>query len=197
MRKFTRLEEPEVLKENWEQYGKSYSENRLKNPSFVFAWPTKDGVKINHSILPILLLQTQEHCSYCDKYPLLRGDDSIDHFKPKSIPAFYPLVCKWDNLYLACKHCQDSKGAAYNENLLKPDDIYYSFTKYFNYNYTTHIVEVNTLEAPEYQLKALETIRIFDFNHKGQVKSREHSFKRYIKEANPILNDFNHRFIFE
>jgi thiol-disulfide isomerase/thioredoxin len=197
MRKFVRLEEPEVLKKNWESYGVRYTNNRLANPAFKFDWYTEDGVQVNHSILPILLLQTQEHCPYCDKFPLHRGDDSIDHFKLKSIPAFYSLVCKWDNLYLACKHCQDSKGSDYNDNLLRPDDINFNFNKFFDYNYTTHEIEINTLETPENQLKALETRRIFDFNHKGQVKTREHAFKRYITDLNPDLDDYNYRFIFE
>ncbi len=195
MLKFIRLQQPEVLNTRWERYGESYRKKRIANAGFKFIWPTIAGITLNKTILPTLLLQTQEHCTYCDHYPLRRGDDSIDHFKPKSVEAFYNLVCQWENLYVACKHCQDSKASLYSDDLLRPDDIDYNFRKYFNYNYATHKLEPNETESLGNQIRADETIRIFDFNHLAQIKSRKFVWDKFVKDDNPVLNDYNYRFI--
>lgn len=92
MRYFTRSEEPEILKDNWERIGAEYAARRFANENYGFSWPQINNIKIHHSILPALKQQTQEHCSYCDRFPLFRRDDSIDHFKPKSDRRFYTLV---------------------------------------------------------------------------------------------------------
>lgn len=195
MLKFTRLQAPEVLTTNWEGYGKRYKQNRIANIGFSFVWPIIEGITLNKILLPTLLLQTQDHCSYCDHFPLRRGDNTIDHFKPKSIEDFHHLVCNWENLYIACKHCQDSKGSLYSENLLRPDEITYSFSKYFIYNYALHKLEANETESLENQFKATETIRIFDFNHLAQIKSRKFAYDKFVLDASPVMNDYNYRFI--
>ncbi len=195
MLKFTRLQEPEVLATNWEKYGERYKQNRIADTGFSFTWPTIERVTLNNILLPTLLLQTQDHCSYCDHFPLRRGDNTIDHFKPKSLEDFYHLVCHWENLYIACKHCQDSKGSLYSENLLRPDEITYSFDTYFSYNYALHKLEPNESEPIENQLKATETIRIFDFNHLGQIQARKFAFDKYVLDKTPVMNDYNYRFM--
>lgn len=197
MLKFTRLPQPKILDTRWKRYGESYKQNRTANPGFRFAWPTIVGSTLNKILLPTLLEQTRDHCSYCDHFPLRRGDDSIDHFKPKSVEEFYPLVCQWQNLYVACKHCQDSKDSLYSDDLLRPDEIDYNFIKYFDYNYASHKIEPNQSESLENQIRANETIRIFDFNHLGQIKSRKFAYDKFVKDDNPVLNDYNYRFILQ
>lgn len=195
MLKFTRLHQPEVLTSTWENYGERYRLNRKANPSFVFTWPTIAGETLNKILLPTLLLQTQNHCSYCDHFPLRRGDETIDHFKPKSLEEFYDIVCHWENLYIACKHCQDSKNSSYSKDLLRPDEMLYSFSKFFDYNYTSHKINPSEAESAENKQKALETIRIFDFNHLGLVKARELAYNKFINDPSPFINDYNYRFI--
>lgn len=197
MKNFVRLAEPDLLIANWQQIGINYAERRRIDPGYSFQWPQIGGKKVNREILPILSAQTSHHCSYCDKYPLFRGDDSIDHFKPKADERFYGDVAKWENLYLACKHCQDSKKTQYNESLLRPDDINYHFNKYFTYNYNEHKIEPNPAASDEEKARAEETIRVFDLNHASMKICRRQAQERYVGAANPDLNDYNYRFIFE
>lgn len=197
MRKFTRFQAPQIIRDNWKTIGENYSNKRNADPSYSFSWPQRESKKINHIALPILISQTDNHCSYCDKFPLHRGDKSIDHFKPKSNQQYYSIVCQWENLYLACKHCQDSKGIDFNELLLRPDDIEFSFARYFIYNYTTHIIDPNPSASGYDQERAAITIRIFDFNYFEVKTSRRHAFERYTKAAVPDINDFDYRFMFD
>ena len=148
MRAFTRLATPAVLLElvgpkstpRWVQFGERYAGNRAKaieskKPGFNFQWPTVNGKTINQHLLPTLRKQTVLHCSYCDGFPLGKGDESIDHFLPKMTPAYYALVCRWENLYLSCSHCQNSKGERVDSLVLRPDEPDYSFGRYFIYDY--------------------------------------------------------------
>ena len=197
MKKFVRVESPKILQDNWERIGDEYTAKRSADPSYRFQWPQIDNERLNRTIIPALKVQTGSHCSYCDKFPLLRGDESIDHFKPKTEVQFYREVCKWDNLYLACKHCQDSKNIQYNLLLLRPDDDNYRFLRYFTYNYNEHRIDTNPAAAEEEKLMAEETIKVFDLNHPSMKISRRHAFERYSKSENPDPEDYNFRFLFE
>ncbi len=153
MRKFIRIDAPTILLEidpkteirRWVFYGDRYKRKRAINPGFSFQWPTVQGIAINQHILSSLRLQTNDHCSYCDSYPLKKGDNSIDHFLPKSNPDFYEFVCQWENLYYACTHCQHSKAEKVDYLTLRPDESNYTFYRYFIYNYYLHLIEVNPL----------------------------------------------------
>lgn len=197
MRKFVRRNAPTLLEENWERWGKEYASKRNSNPGHLFRWPHINKQPLNQVLLPFLKAQTDNHCSYCDKSPLFRGDESIDHFRPKTDKRFYEEVCQWNNLYLACKHCQDSKMALYNEHLLRPDDIHYHFLKYFIYNYNEHQIDPNPLASDEETHMARETIKVFDLNHPSMKISRRHAYERYTQAKDPVLEDYNFRFIFE
>ncbi|WP_143092601.1 HNH endonuclease [Arsenicibacter rosenii] len=205
MKAFSRLSCPPFLldvsrkfkQERWVLYGDKYKQNRIKNASFIFKWPTLNKITINHYILPQLRAQTDDHCSYCDGYPLRKGDESIDHFLPKSNSDFYHLVCSWENLYLACSHCQESKVEKVDLLVLRPDTVDYSFQKYFTYNYISHEIDINLKATSEDQERAKATRKLFDFNHPAMIISRRHAFERYCNAANPILEDYNFRFMFE
>jgi len=196
MRKFERLPQPQILADKWKQLGMEYEARRIVNNNYRFNWPQIKLVRLNHSILPDLKNQTDEHCSYCDKYPLQGGDFTIDHFKPKSDPQFYRIVCKWDNLYLACNHCQKAKDIYYSDDILRPDSPDFEFSKYFIYNYNEDKIDVNDAAEPDDQLKAKETIRAFDLNHPGLKTARRHARERFKNDMNPVLTDYNYRFIF-
>ncbi|WP_421828874.1 HNH endonuclease [Larkinella sp.] len=205
MKAFVRLNSPPVLTEldsatnkpRWISFGERYKNNRERNPGFRFNWPNIRKVSLNAHILPTLRLQTQDHCSYCDGFPLKKGENSIDHFLPKSKPTFYTIVCQWTNLYLACTHCQDSKVEKVNPFILRPDNNEYLFSRFFVYNYILQTIEINPLSSAQDQKRAAETIQFFDFNHTALIISRRHAFERYNGVVNPIIDDFNFRFMFE
>lgn len=203
MRRFERKEVPEVLskivngKPRWEEFGERYAQNRAKNNSFEFQWPQIDGKKLNQHLLPDLMAMTDEHCSYCDDYPFHRGGDSIDHFCPKSLPAFYELVCDWGNLYIACTHCQAAKGNQYEPDLLRPDEAAFEFKKYFIYDYIQHRLLPNPQASTVEKRRAEVTIRVLDLNYPGMCKSRRHAFQRFTGVEEPFLSDYNFRFMFD
>lgn len=196
MRKFTRLPVPQILETNWEIWGDRYKTNRLANNGHSFNWPQIGSIKLNQLLFPILKAQTQDHCSYCDGFPLGTADNTIDHFKPKSDTRFYKEVCAWPNLYIACADCQKLKGTQYDDLLLRPDDLEYEFNNFYTYNSTYHKIEILPNLIGVAKERAEMTLKIFGFNHPAFCKSRQISFERFMGNANPILDDFGFRFIF-
>ena len=119
MKGFIRSTAPTVLTEVdlvtgktfWELQGEKYTKKRSEtNHRHTFQWPSVLGKRLNQHLIADLIALTDGYCAYCDMYPLGRSDETIDHFLPKSVPAFYPFVCQWENLYIACSDCQN--GAA-------------------------------------------------------------------------------------
>lgn len=163
----------------------------------MFKWPKYKNQSLNRHLLPFLKALTQDHCSYCDGYPLMSSDHTIDHFGPKSNPLFYDEVCKWENLYVSCNRCQGAKKEQYDTKLLRPDEETYRFLDYFVYDYTTHRVEINTAASPEQQERARITRKIFDFNEPGLLIARRKAFQRFTRTTDPELDDFDFRFMFE
>jgi hypothetical protein len=97
MKAFKREPEPEFLAAKWEPWGREWEERKKQNPSAKFHWRQVDGEPVNQRLLPILKRQTQEHCSFCDAFPVSPPSvDTIEHFYPK---ARYPEIAyKWENL---------------------------------------------------------------------------------------------------
>lgn len=205
MRAFTRLAAPVVLLEpvgpewtpRWIRFGDRYTANRSRNPGFIFQWPTVNKIRLNQHLLPTLRDQTDVHCSYCDGFPLGKGDESIDHFLPKLSPACYAFVCQWENLYLACSHCQKSKDEQVDPLVLRPDDPGYSFGRYFTYNYIDQKVDVNPMASTGDQQRANATHQFFDFDNAQLITKRRHAYQRYSGDAAPVLDDYNFRFVFD
>ena len=198
MRKFTRGNVPDFLSRRWVTWGELYKRNRERSPAFAFQWYTYKGQKINTLLEPHLKKQTDDHCSFCDNFPIRAREDSIDHFKPKSIPAYYELVCQWENLYYCCQNCQQYKCEQYDEQLLRPDDVNFSFDIYFIYSYNSHKVDPNPALSEKDYLKAATTIRIFGLNDPGHIAARRISLERYEGKMNQgddiEINDFPYRF---
>jgi uncharacterized protein (TIGR02646 family) len=93
-------------------------------------WYDIDKMPTNQCLLPLLCSDTKNHCSYCDRRPLRKKE--IDHFKSKVL--FPNDAFKWNNLFLVCKECNFIKLDSSANLLLKPDEDYYSFAKYFDYD---------------------------------------------------------------
>lgn len=198
MRKFTRGESPDFLKSKWKTWGNSYTNNRRKNPAFIFQWATYQGNKVNTLLEPFLAALTDDHCSFCDNFPIRSKEDSIDHFKPKSRPTYYGLVCKWENLYYCCQNCQQYKREQFNQYLLRPDSEDFSFEKYFIYSYASHELEPHPSLTAAEKRKAKTTIDIFGLNDKGHIAARRISLERYEAKRNLgediVATDFAYRF---
>src|SRR5580658_691930 len=112
MRKFQRVNQPEFLAENWEAWGLEWEERRNANNAALFNWRQIDNVPVNHRLLPLLKGQTQNHCSFCDAFPVAPPSiETIEHFRPKT--RYLRVAYQWENLYFCCTHCQQ-KGADFD-----------------------------------------------------------------------------------
>jgi uncharacterized protein (TIGR02646 family) len=201
MRKFTRTPAPDFLIKKWKEWGATYKRNKEQNAGHQFQWPTVGRKKINILLETNLKILTQGHCSYCDDFPIKSKADSIDHFRPKSLPAHFELVCQWENLYYSCHNCQSTKMEQYDEHLLCPDDEAYSFNKYFLYSYRTHEIEFNPSLSEDNVKRAETTRRIFGFNDPGHIAARRISLERYEMKVrlyeDIVIDDFPYRFTIE
>jgi uncharacterized protein (TIGR02646 family) len=197
MRHFKRLPTPIVLVQNAEKWNRQWKSLKQQNPGAAFNWYSHGGTRVNLIICNELKKQTQDHCSYCDAFPLGQADETIDHFKPKGNPQFLDLAYSWENLYWACADCQKAKGEKYSDSLLRPDDQNFQFSRFFLYNYLNHTIETNPLANDEEQEHANETLKLLDLNHKSRITARRHAWERWCSTANKHeLDDFNYRFIF-
>lgn len=197
MKYFKRQDEPEFLQQNATRWNQQWATLKSRNPGAQFNWYKHKGQAVNQLLVPLLQAQTDQHCSYCDAYPPQIGDDSIDHFCPKSDSLFYLEAYSWKNLYCACNHCQRAKMESYTVELLRPDETDYSFDRYFIYNYSTHEVEINPAASPEDQKRAAVTQQIFQFNFSEKTMLRRHAWERWIRMPvdQQIFDDFPFRFM--
>lgn len=203
MRPFKRHEAPEFLQEHWEKWGLAFQKRREKDGGATFQWPTFNGNRINNEIESKLALQTHGRCAYCDDYPLGTREDSIDHYRPKSIPDFYALVCKWENLYYACGNCQSFKGEHWSHEtlLIAPDESGYSFSRFFIINRTDWTIEHNPHASVADQERAkytIETLGLQDSKHKIGRKQNWQRYALMLAADQEIdISDFAYRYLFE
>ena len=164
MRPFVRGPEPDFLPRKSQEWGAAWEKNQSEKPSARFRWPQIAGVPLNQRLLPFLKAQTQDHCSFCDQFPVSPPSvDTIEHFRPKS--RFPREAFAWGNLYYCCCYCQQ-KGEAYSDDLLRPDAEDYTFDRYFRWDYTQGRIEVNDRASPEDQDRAQETIKVYRLNER-------------------------------
>jgi uncharacterized protein (TIGR02646 family) len=192
MEKIERPDAPGWLKEKWKKWGKEWEAKCAKTnkkPTFHWRRHKKKGYE---DLLEVLSAMTQAHCSFCDSYSL--GQDipeTIEHFKPKSL---FPLEAyKWGNLFLCCGQCQ-KKGDKFDERLLKPDEDYYSFDKYFDIETATGKLIPNRNAPFEDQERARITIKLYWLNHNGKYLARKRQLKHFKQMTDPDINEFPYRF---
>jgi len=192
MEKIERPDEPSCLKENWKKWGEKWAAkctDTEKKPSFYWPRYKKKGYK---DLLKMLLVMTQAHCSFCDAYPLGSSlEPTIEHFRPKT--KFPYEAYKWENLFLCCRRCQ-TKGDKFDERLLKPDEDYYSFDKYFDIDWITGKLIPNRNASVEDQERARITIELFHLNHNGKHHERKRQLKLFEQITNPDIDEFPYRF---
>ena len=190
MRKFQRAAEPEFLAAVWEKWGLEWERRRAANANAAFHWHQVDGERVNQKLLPTLKAQSQDHCSFCDNFPVSPPSiDTIEHFRPK---ALYPREAyRWTNLYFCCMHCQQ-KNDGFDEAALQPDAIDYHFEHYFRWDYTLGRIEVNERASPQDQQRARVTIRLYRLNE-GHPNLRKRELRRRAQGADHPLDDFAYR----
>jgi uncharacterized protein (TIGR02646 family) len=140
---------------------------------------------------------TAGRCSYCDGHPLdATGAEAVDHFRPKSHPDFYELVCTWTNLFLTCTACNHAKREQWDDALLRPDELDFRFERYFEYRFDCGKLEPAAAASSEEQHRAGRTIDIFDLNRAGACASRKRwvAWMRSLVTAND-LDDCAYRYL--
>ncbi len=184
MRKFQRGEEPDFLAANWEAWGLSWEQRKASNPNAQFHWHKLGGEAVNHKLLPPLKNQTQDHCSFCDGFPVSPpGLDTIEHFRPKN--TFPREAYHWTNLYFCCPHCQQ-KGDEFDECLLQPDSPDYEFDRFFRWDFTLGTIEVNEMASQTDQQRAVTTRNLYRLNEGHPVQRKIWAHWRLKLKEEPL-----------
>jgi uncharacterized protein (TIGR02646 family) len=184
MRKFTRLPAPEFLLDKWESWGEEWKLRHDANRAARFDWHKVGGERVNHKLLPVLKAQVQDHCSFCDNYPVSPPSrDTIEHFRPKAL--FEREAYKWENLYYCCDFCQ-GKGKKFDEALLRPDAEDYAFDRFFRWDYTRGTLEVNERALTDDQHRARVTLKHYRLNVRHPLLRREELHRRSHMPDDPL-----------
>ena len=190
MRKFERAAQPDFLADKWEGWGLEWEQRRNEKPAAQFYWHEIDGEKVNQKLLPSLKRQTQDHCSFCDAFPVAPPSiDTIEHFRPKS--AFPKEAYHWLNLYFCCMYCQQ-KGEEFHEALLRPDAADYDFDRYFRWDFTSGEMKINTLAEPQDQERADVTIRLYRLNE-GHPRLRKLALQNRPVNQDVLQDELTYR----
>lgn len=190
MKKFQRLPEPSFLSDKWEAWGLEWEQRRAEQSNATFNWHQVEREPLNQKLQPLLKQQTQDHCSFCDAFPVTPpSDDTIEHFRPK---AHFPCdAYRWANLYYCCRFCQKKDGN-FCEDVLKPDAADYAFDEFFRWDFTTGTIEVNEQKSPENQARAKFTIQYFRLNEE-HPKYRQFALRVYERCKDFSIDDFAYR----
>lgn len=188
MRRFQRAEEPDFLAANWEAWGAEWEKRSAAGTQFY--WHRVGGEPVSRKLLPLLKEQTQDHCSFCDNYPVSPPSiDTIEHFRPKSR---YPREAyRWANLYFCCMWCE-RKGEEFDEAALQPDSRDYQFDRYFRWDYRRGTIEANERSHPGDQHRARVTIALYRLND-GHPRLRKLCLRRRSKLKDEPLDEFPYR----
>jgi uncharacterized protein (TIGR02646 family) len=184
MRKFQRGPEPDFLAARWKEWGLGWERRKASNPGAQFHWHEHEGEPVNHKLLPDLKRQTEEHCSFCDGFPVAPpAVDTIEHFRPKA--AFPREAYHWTNLYFCCVHCQQ-KSEEFDEGLLQPDAPDYDFDRYFRWDFTRGTLEVNELAFEPDRQRAAITIKLYRLNERHPVYRKIWATRRIKLKDDPL-----------
>ncbi len=190
MQPCTRGPAPTLLATHGQSVGADYAARRGADPAFEFRWPRRDGQSLYDEAHAGVSAMTDQHCAYCDGFPLdATGREEVDHFKPKSRPEFYPLVCDWTNLFLCCTACNGAKREQWDADLLRPDAPGYAFEAYFEYRFDTGELRPASTASAEAQRRAGRTIEILDLNRAGNCANRKRA-RRCYSRGDQEGNDF-------
>ncbi len=182
MKRFARGDQPGCLQGNWEEWGRKWAQRRVDKPNPSFYWGRFEEQSVHDLLVESLKRQTLDHCSFCDAFPVRPpSDETIEHFRPKSE---FPLEAyHWPNPYYCCRCCQRKEGK-YSDDVLRPDAPDYDFDRYFRWDYTLGLLEVNPLGNAHDQQRARKTIEYFRLNkdHPRARLKEQRSFRALSSE---------------
>lgn len=166
MQRFTRGACPKLLSKYGASVGEKYAARRAASPNARFRWPKRERQSLYDAARAGTYADTNGHCAYCDGFPLgAQGRDEVDHFRPTS--QFPLLACEWTNLFLSCTACNGAKSDQWDERLLRPDEVEFSFGRFFLFRSDNGELEINPRASAVDQERADVTIRILDLNRDG------------------------------
>jgi len=183
--------------QNQVAWGLRYQAKRNdSNMSDEFQWATYNNVKVNLHIEDDLKNMTQNHCAFCDIFPLRQSGRTIEHFRPKTrFPAQSHL---WVNLFYCCYSCQSSKQEQFEEGLLKPDEVDYNFERYFIYSLDGEAIMLkpNPRATLAEQERTNITINLYGLNKFERPEDRFRVWRQFNDSNHPIIDEFPYRFLF-
>ncbi len=193
MRKQTRPPAPPQFDEKSDQWTKQWLNLRANNPNG-FSWYIVDGLTARQWALPALYFMNQGHCSFCDTFPLAdRSKTPVEHFRPKSRDVFAHLAFEWTNLYFCCEFCQGAKRELWEDGLIAPDEVDYSFHRYFKFDFTNGAIAPNPRAPIADQIRAESTIRLYDLDSEIRRQYRLLELQKYDGSLNPRIDDWAYR----
>jgi uncharacterized protein (TIGR02646 family) len=180
MRKFERAGEPAICIEHSASWNAQWVSLRNANPKATFNWYTINGRSAREHLLPALQAQSDGHCSFCDAFPVAGvSSESVEHFRPKS--KFPERAYTWTNLYYCCDACQKAKREEWDEALLHADAQDYSFSRYFEFDFTTGGIKPNSLASEADQQRAAITVKIYGLDSPARRRNRLREAEVYAK----------------
>ena len=193
MRKLQRPPAPQQFEEHAQKWMNQWLNLRVQNPRG-FTWYTIDGRTARDWALPVLKSMSQGHCSFCDAFPLEdRAKIPVEHFRPKSHDDFAHLAFEWTNLYYCCGYCQSEKHDQWEDDLIAPDELDYSFQRYFAFDYTNGCIWPNPTASTADQERARVTIRLFGLDSVARCQHRMLEFRKFSDAVSPEINDWAYR----
>lgn len=194
MRALIRPPEPAVLTLKAAKWNQQWADRRRENPSAAFTWYEHEKKSAREWILPDLRAMTNEHCTFCDAFPLQNMSlEPIEHFKPKHDERFHGLAFTWTNLYYCCDRCQGQKRDQWDDGLIAPDQDKYSLDDYFEFDVATGEIRPNRFAKDESKQRALVTIQIFGLNAAGRPGQRRRALLRWLHNTLRDLDDEPYR----
>jgi len=158
-----RTNEPEILKKN----KKAWTKHFVQTGKWRTDWYG------NHKLFTDeLKLLTNNHCAFCDDIlkPFGSAKTEIEHFKPKSKYKCHAYI--WLNLFPICDSCNKSKLSKFDDLILRPDYLAFTFEKWFYFNTKTYEIYPKKLGNADWK-RAEKTIEIYNLNSDDLIERRK------------------------
>lgn len=193
MSKQQRPPAPQQFVDHAEKWTDQWMKLREQNRSG-FTWYSIDCKTARDWALPLLHAMTQGHCAFCDTFPLAdRTTEPIEHFRPKSPDEFAHLAFEWTNLYYSCHRCQTEKRELWKEGLIAPDEVDYTFRRFFLFDYTNGAIAASPRAAPEDQARAMVTIDLYGLDSPERRQHRLLELSKYSTSSHRVLDAWAYR----
>ena len=187
MIKLYKLEEPDILKKNADEWTQEYL-GYIKRNEII---PDKVKKRYNHpEIKAQIIKETHGKCAYCESKITHISPGDIEHILPKNKDAHPELYVTWSNLTFSCESCNRSGKRSYNnddEPLLNPytdnidDEIFSAGPMIFSKGnsrkgrLSIDVLKLNRVELIERRKEAIDKLDLLR--------------ARYEAEMNPAYKD--------